>query len=75
MSEATDPIKPAYYRRGGIEVFDAAEAWGLDKDAYVFTALKYIARAGFKGSADEIEDLEKARAYLDRKIQRLKGNA
>ena len=73
MGETADPIKPAYYRRGGIEVFDAAEAWGLDQDAYLFTALKYIARAGHKGS--EIEDLEKAREYLDRKIKNLKGNA
>ena len=34
------------------------------------SAVKYIWRAGLKG--DEIEDLEKARWYLDREIERRK---
>ena len=33
---------------------------------------KYIVRAGKKDPAKEVEDLEKARFYLDRKIQLLK---
>lgn len=36
-------------------------------------AVKYILRAG-KKSRNAIEDLEKARWYLDREIQRLEGN-
>jgi len=36
------------------------------------SAMKYLWRAGLKG--DEIEDLKKARWYLDREIKRLEGN-
>jgi hypothetical protein len=72
--EMIDPVRPDYYVRGGIEVVDAAEAWGLDKDAYLFSVLKYIARAGKKDPAKLIEDLEKAVWYLSRRIQRLKLN-
>ncbi|MDP2358667.1 MAG: DUF3310 domain-containing protein [Beijerinckiaceae bacterium] len=35
-------------------------------------AVKYVWRAGLK-SADPIQDLEKARFYIDREIQRLQG--
>ena len=34
-------------------------------------AVKYIWRAGMKG--DAIEDLQKARFYIDREIKRLEG--
>jgi hypothetical protein len=53
------------------EVFKVAEAWGFDKDAYLFNVLKYIARAGKKG--DALEDHKKARVYLDRKISLMEG--
>lgn len=70
MSEAVD--HPAHY--GGAdnpyEVIKVAEAWGFDKDAYLFNVLKYIARPG-KGNY--LEDLKKARFYLDRKIAKLEG--
>lgn len=55
------------------EVIKVAEAWGLDKDAYLFNVLKYIARAGKKGSKQE--DLEKADFYLDRRIAHPLGEA
>lgn len=61
---------PAHY--GGdttYEVVKVCEAWGLDKDAYLFNVVKYAGRAGKKG--DALEDLKKARWYLDRKIKRL----
>ena len=44
--------------------------WGLDKDAYLFNVFTYIARAGRKD--DILQDLEKARWYLDRRIKTLK---
>lgn len=59
---------PAHY--GGdttYEVIKVAEAWGLDKDAYLFNVLKYIARAGKKGS--RLEDLKKGGFYLNRRIK------
>lgn len=54
------------------EVIKVAEAWGLDKDAYLFNVLKYIARAGKKSADTELQDNEKAYFYLGRKIERLK---
>lgn len=64
---------PLYY--GGVdnpyEVIKVCEAWGLDKDAYLFNVVKYIARAGKKDPNKEIEDLNKAVFYLNRRIQTL----
>jgi hypothetical protein len=57
------------------EVVKVCEAWGLDKDAYIFNVVKYVARAGKKDSNKEIEDLKKAMFYLDRKIERLESNS
>jgi hypothetical protein len=53
------------------EVIKVCEAWDLDKDAYLFNVVKYVARAGKKDSAKELEDLKKAAFYLDRKIKNL----
>lgn len=64
---------PEYY--GGLEnpyeVIKVCEAWELDKDAYLFNVVKYVARAGKKDPTKEIEDLKKAAFYLDRKIKNL----
>lgn len=53
------------------EVIKVCEAWDLDKDAYLFNVVKYVARAGKKDPAKELEDLKKAAFYLDRKIKNL----
>ena len=53
------------------EVIKVCEAWELDKDAYLFNVVKYIARAGVKDPDKELEDLKKAAFYLDRKIKNL----
>ena len=55
------------------EVIKVCEAWGLDKDAYIFNVVKYVARAGKKDQAKELEDLKKAAFYLERKIKNLKN--
>ena len=62
---------PAHYGGGDnpYEVIKVAEAWGLDKDAYLFNVIKYVGRAGKKG--DTLEDLKKSRFYLDRRIKQL----
>lgn len=57
---------PPHYNTGGIEVIEAIEAWGLG--FHLGNAVKYIARANHKGS--RLEDLRKARWYLDREIER-----
>ncbi len=62
-----DPVEhPAHYTFGKIEVLDAIEDWGLDY--HRGNILKYIVRAGKKGD-NLIEDLRKARFYLDRYIR------
>jgi len=58
---------PRHYTLGGIEVIDAIEAWALG--FHLGNVVKYVARAAHKGT--RLEDLRKARWYLDREIQRL----
>lgn len=54
------------------EVVKVAEAWGLDKDAYLFNVIKYVGRSGKKEGNPPIQDLEKALWYLNRRIEVLK---
>ena len=62
-----DPVnRPSHYTAGGIEVIDAIEAWGLG--FALGNAVKYIARAGKKDPSKTVEDLRKARWYLDREV-------
>ena len=62
-----DPIiRPEHYTFSHIEVIDAIEAWELG--FRLANVIKYVARADRKGRP--IDDLKKARWYLDREIQR-----
>ncbi len=54
------------------EVIKCLEAWGLEGEALLWNAVKYIARSSKKGRT--LEDLKKARFYLDRRISRMEGN-
>ena len=68
--EKNDPVShPAHYTVGKIEVIDFIEDKGLN--FHRGNAVKYIARAGKKDPTKEIEDLKKARWYLDREINRM----
>ena len=60
---------PPHYARLKPEPIDVIEAWQLDY--FRGNALKYIARAGHKD--DEVQDLEKAVWYLQRRIKQLGG--
>lgn len=60
-----DPVNhPSHYTFGSIEVIEVIEDWDLDY--HLGNAVKYIARSPHKGNA--LEDLQKARWYLDRAI-------
>lgn len=61
---------PKHYTDGKIEVIDFIEDKKLNY--HRGNAIKYIARAGKKDPAKEIEDLQKAVWYLNREIERLK---
>ena len=66
----TDPInRPEHYTYGPVEVIDAIEAWALG--FHLGNVVKYVARSAHKGSA--LEDLRKARWYLDRAIKRMEA--
>lgn len=55
---------PSHYNFGSIEVIDAIDDWHLG--FYEGQVVKYVARA--KHKHNELEDLKKARWYLDRRI-------
>jgi len=54
-----------------IECIDVAKHWTYSLGA----ALKYLWRNGQKDGADAIEDLRKARQYLEFEVERLGGEA
>ena len=61
---------PSYYQ-GKIEVIDFIEDKHLGFN--IGNCVKYISRAGKKNPDKLIEDLKKARWYLDREISRIEG--
>jgi hypothetical protein len=63
---------PPHYHRDTIEAIEVIEAWGLNFNRG--NTVKYIARAGLKDPARELEDLNKALWYLRREIERLKNH-
>lgn len=63
----SDPVNhPTHYNShpSGVECVTIAEHYGFN----IGNAIKYLWRAGLKG--DAIEDLKKARWYLDREISK-----
>ena len=64
-----DPVNsPDHYTSGGIETIDFIEAKELDYN--LGNVVKYITRAG-KKNAKKLEDLKKARWYLNRAVENL----
>jgi hypothetical protein len=63
----SDPINPTHYKShpSGIECIQITEHFNFCRG----NAIKYLWRAGEKG--DVIEDLRKARWYVDREIERI----
>ena len=67
--EKVDAVNhPSHYTASAVEPIDVIEAWKLG--FHLGNCLKYIARCELKGRP--LEDLEKARWYLDREIARRK---
>jgi hypothetical protein len=67
MYNMTDAINPSHYQDhpSGIQCIQITEHMNF----CLGNAIKYIWRAGLKNNA--IEDLEKARWYLDREIEKM----
>jgi hypothetical protein len=70
MATKSDAINPPHYKAhpSGVECITVTEHMTFN----LGNAVKYVWRAGQKG--DLIEDLKKARWYLDREIARLSGD-
>lgn len=64
-------VHPSHYNIGKIEVIDAINEWQLDFN--LGNVVKYVARAGHKDASKTIEDLEKAKFYLEDEIARLQN--
>ena len=70
--DVSDPVNhPTHYTRGKFEVIDVLEDWKLS--FHLANVVKYIARAEHK--AARVQDLQKARWYLDRYIALLEREA
>ena len=67
MSDAVN--HPSHYTDGNIEVIEYIEDKKLDY--CLGNAVKYISRAGKKDPEKEIEDLQKADWYINRRIMEL----
>jgi len=61
---AQTPLSPSYYKRGPTQVWDFIRGQGLS--FHLGNAVKYICRAGYKGSTEQ--DLEKAIVYLQNEL-------
>lgn len=69
-----DHINPDHYKIGGIETIDYMKAKSTPeefKGHLRLTALKYLSRFGKKD--DELQELKKAKWYLDRLVQELEN--
>jgi hypothetical protein len=67
--EPSTVAHPPHYTFGRFEVIDVLEDW-FPTDPLLFNVGKYIARASRKGH--ELQDLEKAQWYLQRRIDKMK---
>jgi hypothetical protein len=70
VSRPGTQVGGTHYEEMPIEPFTIIDAFGLD--FYRGNALKYLLRAGRKPGQDEIQELEKAKDYLDQAIARVK---
>jgi len=68
VKDALDLVnKPPHYTDGGIDTLKFIEA--KDLNYRLGNVVKYISRTGKKVDSDPLQDLEKARFYLDREIE------
>lgn len=75
VADAVDVVNhPSHYKSGGIEAIEGIEA-SMEPEAFAGylkgNIMKYMWRYERKGKP--VEDLKKARWYLDRLIQKIEG--
>jgi hypothetical protein len=62
---------PEHYQRGSIQVWDFIADQKLDY--FSGAVIKYLCRAGHKKYEEEIDDLLKAKMYIEKKIALVSG--
>lgn len=67
-----NPIKPSHYQAGEFDVI--AFCFKHNLDFATGNIIKYVTRAGKKDKDKTLEDLLKAKEYLERKIEWVKAN-
>lgn len=75
MIKDEDKTNPSHYKVGGIETFDILRSKLSPSQLAGFckgNVIKYITRADHK---DKVDDLKKAKWYLDKLIEELDGKA
>lgn len=65
-----DKINPQHYRThpSGVECIEIAQHHNFN----IGNAIKYLWRLGLKGGNSEIEELEKAKRYIEFEIERIR---
>ena len=67
LSEDTmNKFSPPHYQRGKIEVWDFIADQELDY--FTGNVIKYLCRAGHKDRETELDDLKKAKVYIEKRI-------
>jgi len=67
--------RPAYYRADGLEAIDVIEKLDMGAGFYLGSVLKYLFRLGAKDGNNPLNDLRKARTYLDLYIKYVEQKA
>ena len=64
-------IKPSHYKAGEFDVISFCQIHDINFE--LGNVIKYVTRAGKKENNSELQDLFKAREFLNRRIKYLKG--
>lgn len=64
-----------HYKDMGVEPWDVVDTWPLEQQigAHRLATLKYIMRMGTKDGNSEVQELKKARHFLDKLIEVMEG--
>ena len=65
--ESMSKFSPPHYQRGKIEVWDFIADQELDY--FTGNVVKYLCRAGHKDRETELDDLQKAKVYIEKRIE------
>ena len=65
--DSMNKFSPSHYQRGKIQVWDFIADQELD--FFAGNVVKYVCRAGHKDQEGELDDLKKAKVYIDKRIE------